>query len=174
MVVFNDVVLRCQRTGTTSLPLVSSTNSRTNSLPDMQGKSKYATASGRHTRPRNLYKFIKVRVRACFAYFYLAASLPQLKRNSLVTQISLSATRRTTIRKRRLCIDLNHTGTDMVYQFTFRFDNHPFTRTINVPRLISVRSRGPSLDFTRCCPHRLARRETTKTGIQTSARSSRQ
>lgn len=62
LVVFNDVVLRCQRTGTTSLPLVSSTNSRTNSLPDMQGKSKYATSGRRnsHTKPRNLYKFIKV------------------------------------------------------------------------------------------------------------------
>ena len=63
LVVFNDVVLRCQRTGTTSLPLVSSTNSRTNSLPEMQGKSKYATSGRRnsHTKPRNLYKFIKVR-----------------------------------------------------------------------------------------------------------------
>ena len=30
LVVFNDVVLRCQRTGTTSLPLVAGTNSRTN------------------------------------------------------------------------------------------------------------------------------------------------
>ncbi|KIJ16829.1 hypothetical protein PAXINDRAFT_98622 [Paxillus involutus ATCC 200175] len=62
LVVFNDVVLRCQRTGTTSLPLVSSTNSRTNSLPEMQSKSKFATAGRRnsHTRPRNLYKFIKI------------------------------------------------------------------------------------------------------------------
>lgn len=62
LVMFNDVVLRCQRTGTTSLPMVSSTNSRTNSLPDMQGKSKYATVGRRssHTKPRNLYKFIKV------------------------------------------------------------------------------------------------------------------
>lgn len=62
LVVFNDVVLRCQRTGTTSLPLVSGTNSRTSSLPDMQGKSKYATSGRRnsHTKPRNLYKFIKV------------------------------------------------------------------------------------------------------------------
>ncbi|KAF9246210.1 Dbl-like domain-containing protein [Melanogaster broomeanus] len=61
LVVFNDVVLRCQRTGVTSLPLVSSMNSRTNSLPEMQGKSKYATAGRRssHTKPRNLYKFIK-------------------------------------------------------------------------------------------------------------------
>ncbi|KAG1756514.1 Dbl-like domain-containing protein [Suillus paluster] len=62
LVVFNDVVLRCQRTGTTSLPLVSGSNSRTNSLPEMQGKSKYASAGRRnsHTRPRNLYKFIKI------------------------------------------------------------------------------------------------------------------
>lgn len=62
LVVFNDVVLRCQRTGTTSLPLVSGTNSRTNSLPEMQGKSKYSSTGRRnsHTRPRNLYKFIKI------------------------------------------------------------------------------------------------------------------
>jgi len=62
LVVFNDVVLRCQRTGTTSLPLVSGTNSRATSLPEMQGKSKYASTGRRnsHTRPRNLYKFLKV------------------------------------------------------------------------------------------------------------------
>lgn len=62
LVVFNDVVLRCQRTGTTSLPLVSATNSRTNSLPELQGKAKYATTGRRnsHTKPRNLYKFMKV------------------------------------------------------------------------------------------------------------------
>ncbi|KAI9065151.1 Dbl domain-containing protein [Trametes sanguinea] len=62
LVVFNDVVLRCQRTGTTSLPLVSATNSRVNSLPELQGKAKYATTGRRssHTKPRNLYKFIKI------------------------------------------------------------------------------------------------------------------
>lgn len=62
LVVFNDVVLKCRRTGTTSLPMVSSTNSRTNSLPDMQGKTKYATMGRRnlHTKPRNLYKFIEI------------------------------------------------------------------------------------------------------------------
>ncbi|KAL0570820.1 hypothetical protein V5O48_011135 [Marasmius crinis-equi] len=62
LVVFNDVVLLCQRTGTTSLPLVSATNSRTNSLPELQGRSKYATTGRRnsHTKPRNLYKFIKI------------------------------------------------------------------------------------------------------------------
>ncbi|EPQ58225.1 DH domain-containing protein [Gloeophyllum trabeum ATCC 11539] len=62
LVVFNDVVLRCQRTGTTSLPLVAATNSRVNSLPDLQGKAKYATTGrrGSHTKPRNLYKFIKI------------------------------------------------------------------------------------------------------------------
>ncbi|EFI28387.1 hypothetical protein CC1G_13921 [Coprinopsis cinerea okayama7 len=61
-VVFNDVVLQCQRTGTTSLPLVASVNSRTNSLPDFQGKAKYATTGRRnsYTKPRNLYKFIKI------------------------------------------------------------------------------------------------------------------
>ncbi|KAG5646667.1 hypothetical protein DXG03_002657 [Asterophora parasitica] len=61
-VVFNDVVLQCQRTGTTSLPLVAATASRTNSLPELQGKAKYATAGRRNTqtKPRNLYKFIKI------------------------------------------------------------------------------------------------------------------
>lgn len=63
LVVFNDVVLRCQRTGTTSLPLVAGTGSRTNSLPELQGKAKYATTGrrGSQTKPRNLYKFLKVR-----------------------------------------------------------------------------------------------------------------
>ncbi|KAI0079964.1 Dbl homology domain-containing protein [Panus rudis PR-1116 ss-1] len=62
LVAFNDVVLRCQRTGTTSLPLVAATNARTNSLPELQGKAKYATTGRRnsHTKPRNLYKFIKI------------------------------------------------------------------------------------------------------------------
>ncbi|KAF8636497.1 hypothetical protein AX17_003312 [Amanita inopinata Kibby_2008] len=61
-VVFNDVVLLCQRVGSTSLPMVSSTNSRTNSLPELQGKAKYATTGRRnsHVKPRNLYKFIKI------------------------------------------------------------------------------------------------------------------
>jgi hypothetical protein len=61
LVVFNDVVLRCQRTGTTSLPLGSAHASRANSLPELQGKSKYATTGRRNStaRPRNLYKFIK-------------------------------------------------------------------------------------------------------------------
>ena len=60
-VVFSDVVLRCQRTGTTSLPLGSAHASRANSLPELQGKSKYATTGRRNSaaRPRNLYKFIK-------------------------------------------------------------------------------------------------------------------
>jgi hypothetical protein len=61
LVVFSDVVLRCQRTGTTSLPLGSAHASRANSMPDLQGKSKYATTGRRNSsaRPRNLYKFIK-------------------------------------------------------------------------------------------------------------------
>ncbi|TRM61920.1 hypothetical protein BD626DRAFT_570622 [Schizophyllum amplum] len=50
------------RTGTTSLPLVAHTASRTNSLPEFQGKAKYATTGRRNstTRPRNLYKFLKI------------------------------------------------------------------------------------------------------------------
>ncbi|KAG6814317.1 hypothetical protein H0H92_013442 [Tricholoma furcatifolium] len=61
-VVFNDVVLQCQRTGTTSVPLVAAMTSRTNSLPELQGKAKYATTGRRNvqTKPRNLYKFIKI------------------------------------------------------------------------------------------------------------------
>jgi hypothetical protein len=61
LVVFNDVVLRCQRTGTTSLPLESAHASRANSPLELQGKSKYATTGRRNSRarPRNLYKFIQ-------------------------------------------------------------------------------------------------------------------
>ncbi|KAF5330316.1 hypothetical protein D9619_005788 [Psilocybe cf. subviscida] len=61
-VVFNDVILQCQRTGTTSLPLVSSTASRATSLPELQGKTKYATVGRRNSvvKPRNMYKFIKI------------------------------------------------------------------------------------------------------------------
>ena len=62
LVVFNDVVLRCQRVGTTSLPLVAGTNSRANSLPELQGKAKSSSTGrrGSHTKPRNMYKFLKV------------------------------------------------------------------------------------------------------------------
>lgn len=81
LVVFNDVVLRCQRTGTTSLPLVSGTNSRTSSLPDMQGKSKYATSGRRnsHTKPRNLYKFLKVRKVSVMFQLCAHASFQQIE-----------------------------------------------------------------------------------------------
>ncbi|KAG5220951.1 Dbl domain-containing protein [Salix suchowensis] len=63
LVVFNDVVLQCQRTGTTSVPLVSgSSSSRTTSMPELQGnKTKYATTGRRNAqlKARNLYKFLK-------------------------------------------------------------------------------------------------------------------
>ncbi|KAG8948276.1 hypothetical protein FRC04_009914 [Tulasnella sp. 424] len=66
LVRFNDVVLRCQRTGTTSLPLATGpANSRTSSMPDLgAGKAKYATTGRRASqlKPRNLYKFIKARM----------------------------------------------------------------------------------------------------------------
>jgi RhoGEF domain len=72
-VIFNDVVLQCQRTGTTCLPLVAATNSRTTSLPEFQGKTKYATTGRRSaaTKPRNLYKFIKVSMKRYFKNFML-------------------------------------------------------------------------------------------------------
>lgn len=63
LVVFNDVVLLCQRTGTTTLPLSTTTSSRSNSLPDGQGKGKHGTVGKRvsnQQRPRNLYRFLKV------------------------------------------------------------------------------------------------------------------
>ena len=73
LVKFNDVVLRCQRTGTTTLPLATGVNQgpgRSNSLPE---KSKYATTGRRHSqlKPRNLYKFIKV---------FFGSSLSEMKR----------------------------------------------------------------------------------------------
>jgi len=73
LVVFNDVVLRCQRTGTTSLPIGGASYGRTNSMPEMQGKAKYATTGRRNTqaKPRNLYKYLKV----CF---YFSPHLPLL------------------------------------------------------------------------------------------------
>ena len=63
LVVFNDIVLRCQRKGITSLPLASSTNSRTNSSLELQAKTKYATTGRKrmHSKSRDLYKFIKVK-----------------------------------------------------------------------------------------------------------------
>jgi len=61
LVVFNDVVLRCQRTGVTSLPLATTTNSRASSAPEMQAKSKHGTTRrAPPVRTRNLYRFIKV------------------------------------------------------------------------------------------------------------------
>jgi hypothetical protein len=61
LVVFNDVVLRCQRTGTTSLPLGSTHAPSAKPVLELQGKSKYATTGQRNStaRPRNLYKFIR-------------------------------------------------------------------------------------------------------------------
>jgi RhoGEF domain len=60
LVVFNDVVLRCQRTGKTTLPLGAAHSSMANSLPGL-GKSTYATTGRRNSsvRPRNLYRFIE-------------------------------------------------------------------------------------------------------------------
>ncbi|CAE7113719.1 unnamed protein product [Rhizoctonia solani] len=59
LVSFNDVVLRCQRTGVTTMPLVS--GSTGDKLPAANGSGKSATV-GRRTqvKPRNLYKFIGI------------------------------------------------------------------------------------------------------------------
>ena len=63
LVVFNDVVLRCQRIGTTSDPLGGAHSSKPNFLSELRDTSKHATLTdGRRNssaRPRNLYKFIK-------------------------------------------------------------------------------------------------------------------
>ena len=93
-VVFNDVVLQCQRTGTTSLPLVAATNSRTNSLPEFQGKAKYATMGRKNqqTKPRNLYKFIKVSrpyTLALVVFPYFPPTNTRLKLGPLVMSYSL-------------------------------------------------------------------------------------
>ena len=65
LVMFNDVILRCQRTSTTSLPLGSAHSSKGNSQPELQGKSDYAITGHRIStaRPRNLYKFIEASFR---------------------------------------------------------------------------------------------------------------
>lgn len=78
LVVFNDVVLRCQRTGTTSLPIGGAPYGRTNSMPEMQGKAKFGTTGRRNTqaKPRNLYKFLKV----CFP-IYISAFIDLLYRS---------------------------------------------------------------------------------------------
>ena len=52
LVLFNDVILRCQQTGTTSLPLGSAHVSKANPLLELHRNST--------VQPRNLYKFIKV------------------------------------------------------------------------------------------------------------------
>lgn len=80
LVVFNDVVLRCQRTGTTSLPIGGASYGRTNSMPEMQGKAKFATTGRRNSqaKPRNLYKFLKV----CFFVHVAPSALVDKSRRS--------------------------------------------------------------------------------------------
>jgi hypothetical protein len=74
LVVFSDVVLRCQRTGTTSLPIGGGSYGRVNSMPEMQGKSKFATTGRRNlqTKPRNLYRYLKVTLLLTTARFVLS------------------------------------------------------------------------------------------------------
>ena len=65
LVVFNDVVLRCQRTGTVLLPKYGALWWTTNSTPGMKGRVEPATTARRKPQLTlgNLYKFLK----ACFA-----------------------------------------------------------------------------------------------------------
>jgi hypothetical protein len=64
LVVFNDVVLRCQRIGITSKPLGDAHSSKPNFLSELRDIPSHATATDGSrkpsARPRNLYKFIKV------------------------------------------------------------------------------------------------------------------
>jgi hypothetical protein len=61
LVVFNDIVLRCRRTGVTRFPLGAVYSSWANPLFELQGGSKLDTTGRRflYAPPRNLYKFIK-------------------------------------------------------------------------------------------------------------------
>jgi len=65
LVVFNDVVLRCQRTATTTFPIGSVSYGGTLSPASQASNSKFATTDRRNSRakPRNLYKFLKVSFR---------------------------------------------------------------------------------------------------------------
>ena len=91
LVVFNDVVLRCQRTGLTSLPLgAAQSPTKTNFLFELQGSSKFDTTSRQNpsTQPRNLYKFIKVSA----SFFYWTQSdgvVIRLRIGLLATPINL-------------------------------------------------------------------------------------
>jgi hypothetical protein len=64
LVVFNDVVLRCQRIGITSNPLGGAHPSKPSFLSELRDISRSATVTDSRrsssARPRNLYKFIKV------------------------------------------------------------------------------------------------------------------
>jgi len=62
LVVFNDVVLRCQRVGITSKPLGDAHSSKPSFLSELRDIPTYAVTDGSRNssaRPRNLYKFIK-------------------------------------------------------------------------------------------------------------------
>ncbi|CAE6478409.1 unnamed protein product [Rhizoctonia solani] len=58
LVSFNDVVLRCQRTGVTTMPLVS--GSPGDRLPSSNGGKSATVGRRTQVRPRNMYKFIKI------------------------------------------------------------------------------------------------------------------
>lgn len=61
---FSDVSLLCERTGMTSLPVSNFKATRSDSLPDLGGRSRFATTGKRASsvRPRNLYKVSRCEV----------------------------------------------------------------------------------------------------------------
>ena len=87
-VVFNDVVLRCQRTGTTSLPIGGASYGRADSMPEMQGKMRYASSRNPRAKLRNLYKFIEVCFLICAIPGVFAEKSYRLRRGTLATMIS--------------------------------------------------------------------------------------
>ena len=78
-VVFNDVVLRCRRTGTTSLPRWGVYSPRTDSIQQTKGTATLDNVARTkpQSNPRNLYKFLKV---CCTAYVKFGAPIDESPR----------------------------------------------------------------------------------------------
>ena len=80
-VVLDDVVLKCQRTGVTSLPRWGAYYSKIKLTPaEREGKNTSSTTGQRNPQvePRNLYKFLMVR---CPIYILFGASTDELSRS---------------------------------------------------------------------------------------------
>ena len=86
-VVFNDVVLRCQQTGTTSLPGWGTYGLRINPTPEIPGAAALVTPKRGKSmaKQRNLYKFLKVRYIVFVTFGASVDGLPRLRRGTLMT-----------------------------------------------------------------------------------------